>query len=96
MKTFKQKPITVLGQPLQVGDVAPEFNVVDNKLDPAHLSDYKAKTIVLNVVPSLDTGVCSLQTEPLTNVCRITKICSSSHYPMIYHSHNAAGVERRG
>lgn len=56
MKTFKQKPITVLGQPLKVGEVAPEFNVVDNKLEAAHLSDYKSKTIVLNVVPSLDTG----------------------------------------
>lgn len=65
MKTFKQKPITVLGQPLKVGDIAPEFNVVDNKLEAAHLSDYKSKTIVLNVVPSLDTGVCSLQTRTI-------------------------------
>lgn len=65
MKTFKQKSITVLGQPLKVGDHAPEFNVVDNKLEAAHLSDFKSKTLVLNVVPSLDTGVCSLQTRTI-------------------------------
>jgi thioredoxin-dependent peroxiredoxin len=85
MKTFKQKSITVLGQPLQVGDVAPEFNVVDNKLDPAYLSNYKAKTIVLNVVPSLDTGVCSLQTrtinQRLSNYPELLVITLSNDLP---------------
>jgi thiol peroxidase len=85
MKTFKQKPITVLGQPLQIGDIAPEFNVVDNKLEAAHLSDYKTKTLVLNVVPSLDTGVCSLQTrtinQRLSNYPELLVITLSNDLP---------------
>ncbi|MCU0104772.1 thiol peroxidase [Acholeplasma vituli] len=85
MKTFKQKPITVLGQPLKVGDLAPEFNVVDNNLEAKHLSDFKTETIVLNVVPSLDTGVCSLQTrkinEQLASYKDITVLTISNDLP---------------
>ncbi|CCV64052.1 similar to peroxiredoxin [Alteracholeplasma palmae J233] len=63
MKTFKGKKITVLGSVKAVGDIAPDFTVLNSELEPASLSDYKEKYIVLNVVPSLDTSVCDLQTR---------------------------------
>ncbi len=63
MKTFKQKPITVLGDVKKVGDKAPDFKAISQSLEEKKLSDYKSKYIVLNVVPSLDTSVCSLQTR---------------------------------
>lgn len=62
MKTFKNKPITVLGTVLKVGDKAPDFSVVGNDLEKVSLGDFKEKYVVINVVPSLDTTVCDLQT----------------------------------
>ncbi|MDD4194316.1 MAG: thiol peroxidase [Acholeplasmataceae bacterium] len=63
MKTFKQNPITVLGDVKKVGDIAPDFKALSQGLEEMSLSDYKTKYIVLNVVPSLDTSVCSMQTR---------------------------------
>ena len=57
------KFITLLGTQLNVGDVAPNFKVVDESFVPVQLTDYKDQTLLISVVPSLDTGVCSLQTK---------------------------------
>lgn len=61
MKTFKGKPVTLLGETKKVGDLAPDFKALTIKNEVARLSDYKSRYIVLNVVPSLDTTVCDLQ-----------------------------------
>ncbi len=59
--TFGGGPVTLMGQEVKVGDVAPEFTVVDANLKPVHLSDYKDKIKVIAVYPSIDTGVCAAQ-----------------------------------
>lgn len=61
--TFKGNPVTLLGTPVNKGDKAPDFSVVANNLSPRTLADYKGKVIIISVVPSLDTGVCDLQTR---------------------------------
>ena len=63
MKTFKGRPVTLLGDTKQVGDSAPDFHVVNNKGETVNLSDFKSKYIILNVVPSIDTTVCDMQTR---------------------------------
>ncbi len=63
MKTMKGDQITVLGNVLKVGDMAPDFVAVSNGLKDIHLNSFKKKYILLNVVPSLDTSVCNLQTR---------------------------------
>ena len=57
------KYVTLLGKQLHVGDPAPPFKVVDQNFSPVKLSDFKNQTIMISVVPSLDTGVCSIQTK---------------------------------
>ncbi|WP_371377171.1 thiol peroxidase [Thalassotalea aquiviva] len=57
------KLITLLGDQVEVGQQAPDFKVVDERFSPVTLSDFKGKTVMISVVPSLDTGVCSLQTK---------------------------------
>jgi len=47
----------------ELGSKAPEFKVVDDKFSPVNLSDFKGKTVLISAVPSLDTGVCALQTK---------------------------------
>lgn len=65
MKTFKQKPVTILGSTLEVGEKASDFKAINQNLEVVSLSDFKEKYIILNVVPSLDTGVCSIQTRTI-------------------------------
>ena len=57
------KHITLLGTQVEVGESAPEFKVVNESFSPVKLSDFGQKIILISVVPSLDTGVCSLQTK---------------------------------
>ena len=61
--TFKNNPFTLVGTPVNKGDKAPDFTAVANDLSPKTLGDYKGKVIIISVVPSLDTGVCDLQTK---------------------------------
>lgn len=61
MKTFGGKQITLHGATKHVGDLAPNFKVINNKFETKHLADYKTRYVVLNVVPSLDTTVCDRQ-----------------------------------
>lgn len=61
--TFKQNPVTLKGTEVNVGDQAPDFKVVDNNLQEVTLSHFDGKKKLLNVVPSLDTGVCDQQTR---------------------------------
>lgn len=61
--TFKGNPLTLVGPELQVGDRAPDFTVVDQALNPVHLSDWAGKVVLISAVPSLDTPVCDQQTR---------------------------------
>lgn len=65
MKTFKGKPITVLGEVKKVGDAAPNFKAINIKNQTVTLNHFKSKYIILNVVPSLDTSVCDLQARTM-------------------------------
>ncbi|ALA54335.1 thiol peroxidase [Shouchella clausii] len=61
--TFKQKPVTLAGTQVQVGEKAPDFTVLANDLSEVTLADSKGKVRLISVVPSLDTGVCDQQTR---------------------------------
>lgn len=58
-----EKYITLLGNQVTVGEPAPPFKVVNESFAAVSLSDFTNKTLLISVVPSLDTGVCSLQTK---------------------------------
>jgi thiol peroxidase len=61
--TFKGNPLTLLGPELKVGDRAPDFQLLANDLSVVNLFSSKGKTRLFVVVPSLDTGVCDLETK---------------------------------
>ncbi len=61
--TFKNNPVTLLGKEVAVGDTAPDFTVLANDLNPVTLADSKGKIRLISVVPSVDTGVCAVQTR---------------------------------
>lgn len=43
----------------QVGEVAPDFELVATDLSEIRLSDLRGKKVVLNIFPSIDTEVCA-------------------------------------
>ena len=61
--TLRGKPMHLEGQPVRLGEIAPDFVVVDTSMQERRLTDYRGKTIVISVAPSLDTGVCAAQTR---------------------------------
>ena len=64
--TFKGTPMTLTGPALKVGDSIPEFHVqTAGSLETADwdtLSAHRTKAVLMIMVPSIDTSVCSLET----------------------------------
>ncbi|ABN62496.1 thiol peroxidase [Shewanella baltica] len=58
-----EKTVTLEGKLPKLSQMAPGFKVVDDHFSPVMLSDFKGKTVLISAVPSLDTGVCALQTK---------------------------------
>lgn len=63
MTKMKGKPLTLVGNEVKVGDTAPDFEGLNDKLEPVRLSSFKGKVVVLVSVPSVDTPVCDLETK---------------------------------
>jgi len=63
--TFKGTPLSLAGEEVQVGQQAPDFTVhyFDDGLHTITLADMSGKPTIISVVPSLDTGVCQIQTK---------------------------------
>ena len=57
--TFKGNLVNKSGTLPKVGERAPKFKLVNSSLEEVRLLDYKGKNVVLNIFPSLDTGVCA-------------------------------------
>jgi thiol peroxidase len=63
MTTFKGNPIELTGTPVTVGQAAPAFELLNSSLQPITLAHFAGKTVLFNVVPSLDTPVCQVQSR---------------------------------
>ena len=61
--TMKGNPVTLIGKEVAVGQDAPDCTLAANDLSDFRLSSLKGKKVILSVVPSLDTGICDLQTK---------------------------------
>ncbi|MBI2496145.1 MAG: thiol peroxidase [Candidatus Omnitrophica bacterium] len=61
--TFKGNPLTLIGPEVKVGSQTPGFQVLGQDLAPVTLASFKGKTLLISVVPSLDTPVCDAQTR---------------------------------
>ena len=57
--TLKGNDCNTSGDLPTVGSAAPDFTLVAGDLSEKTLADYAGKQVVLNIVPSLDTGTCA-------------------------------------
>lgn len=61
--TLRGNAMTLLGPELKPGDKAPDFELVNDSLQPVNLEKTGQKVRIFSVVPSLDTPVCDAQTR---------------------------------
>jgi len=57
--TFKGNPIQTSGELPAKGSAAPDFKLAKTDLSDVSLKDFAGKKKILNITPSLDTGVCA-------------------------------------
>ena len=56
-------PVQLSGDLPAVGSAAPDFSLTAGDLSDVSLASYAGKKKLLNIVPSLDTGVCAASTK---------------------------------
>ena len=61
--TLQGNTIHTNGELPAVGTSAPDFHLVDGKLNDVHLANYSGMKKLLNIVPSLDTPTCATSTR---------------------------------
>jgi len=61
--TLKGNPISTLGNLPSTGTLAPAFGAVKTDLSECTLAALAGKKVVLNIFPSIDTGVCAASTR---------------------------------
>jgi thiol peroxidase len=57
--TLQGNPIHTIGNLPQVGTKTPDFKLTKTDLSDISLQDVKGKRVILNIFPSLDTGICA-------------------------------------
>lgn len=56
---FKGNAVQLDGTIIAKGDTAPQISLVKNDLSSFTLDDCKGKRVIMNIFPSIDTGVCA-------------------------------------
>lgn len=83
--TLAGNPIDVAGKFPQIGDVVADFTLVNNDLEDVSLSQFAGKRKVLNVFPSIDTGICATSVrvfnQEAANLANTVVLCISADLP---------------
>jgi len=78
-------PADLIGNLPAVGSSAPDFVLTANDMSDKHLKDYAGKHIILNIYPSIDTGICATSTRKfnqyLSTLENTVVICVSKDLP---------------
>jgi thiol peroxidase len=74
---FQGNTVKISGNPIKVGDNAPNFTIVNNSMAPISLKDTSGVRIFLSV-PSIDTPVCDLDARTFNE--RVSEIPGLSLY----------------
>jgi len=61
--TMKGTPLTLVGDEIEVGQAAPDVELVANDLSTVTLTSFRGEVCILTSVPSLDTPVCDIETR---------------------------------
>ena len=99
--TLRDQTFTLLGTPVAVGDKAKEVTLTDGMTTTFRLlGDTAGKTRLISVIPSIDTGICDLQTRRMNEEAaklgeNVVVLTVSADLPMAQKRWcGAAGVDR--
>ncbi|HCE42171.1 MAG TPA: thiol peroxidase [Lentisphaeria bacterium] len=90
MKEIKLKgnPIHIIGNVPAKGDKAPDFVLTKTDMSDVSLKDFKGKKLVLNIFPSIDTGVCAMSVrkfnEEAVKLENTVVLCVSEDLPFAH------------
>ena len=95
---FHGEDTKTVGELPQVGDKLPDFTVVGSDLQEFSAADFADKKLVLNIFPSLDTGVCATSVrrfnEEATGLDNTVVLGISNDLPMAHGRFtDAEGIE---
>lgn len=83
--TFKGTPIQTCGDLPSLGNSAPDFSLVTQDLSETSQKDYAGKKLILNIFPSIDTGVCATSVrqfnEKAAGLDNTVVLCVSADLP---------------
>ncbi|SHF51251.1 thiol peroxidase (atypical 2-Cys peroxiredoxin) [Salegentibacter echinorum] len=83
--TLKGEKINTYGSLPEKGERAPHFELIKSDLSTATLNDFKGKRVILNIFPSIDTGVCATSVrkfnERATELKNTAVLCISRDLP---------------
>ncbi|MBO3099344.1 thiol peroxidase [Gelidibacter pelagius] len=86
--TFKGNPVTTFGELPKIGADAPNFRLTATDLSSKSLNNYLGHNVVLNIFPSVDTGVCaqSVRTfnEKASQLDNTKVLCISKDLPFAF------------
>ncbi len=57
--TLGGNAVNTQGELPKVGSMAPDFTLTDTSLSDRSLAEFRGQKVVLNIFPSIDTGVCA-------------------------------------
>lgn len=61
--TFKGSKTKIMGEPIREGQTLPNFKLTGVDLSDIDNTQFKGQALLISVVPSVDTPVCSVQTK---------------------------------
>ncbi|EIJ36122.1 thiol peroxidase [Thiothrix nivea] len=86
--TLQGNPIETIGNLPAVGSDAPAFTLTKTDLSDVTMADFAGKTVVLNIYPSVDTGVCAASTRKFNEIASsnpdVTVLCVSADLPFAH------------
>jgi thiol peroxidase len=86
--TLKGAEVHTNGTLPAVGTIAPDFNVAKTDLSNTSLKDFAGKKILLNIFPSIDTGICAASTrrfnKDAATIPNVVVLCVSKDLPQAH------------
>jgi thioredoxin-dependent peroxiredoxin len=86
--TLKGNPISTIGNLPGVNTPSPAFSLTKTDLSECSLNDFKGKTVILNIFPSIDTPVCAASVrrfnEEAASLNNTIVLCVSADLPFAH------------
>ena len=83
--TLKNNPVTTSGNLPNIGESARNFALIGKDLKEVTLNDFQGERIVMNIFPSVDTGICAISVktfnEKAANLSNTKVLCISRDLP---------------